>query len=74
MFRKGRNSTHEFQATAQRGIPVRVYTVPGKLEQAKFALDHAVQYLKQHEDWFGIEYPLPKCDLIAIPDFSMGEL
>lgn len=51
---------------------VRVYTVPGKKNQGKFSLEVGIKALDWYSNWFAIDYPLPKCDLIAIPDFSMG--
>lgn len=44
----------------------------GKKEQGEFALDVAVKTLPFYNDYFEIPYPLPKMDLIAIPDFSAG--
>lgn len=63
-----------FQEKAKTGTLVRIYTVPGKKEQGRFALDIACRALEWYEEWFAIPYPLPKCDLIAIPDFSMGAM
>lgn len=54
--------------------PVRVYTTPGKKEQGQFALEVACKSLRYYEDYFNIEYPLPKMDLIAIPDFASGAM
>ncbi|KAH7711328.1 puromycin-sensitive aminopeptidase isoform 2 [Aphelenchoides avenae] len=56
------------------GVPVRVYTALGKKESGAFALDVAKKALEYHADWFGVPYPLPKCDLIAIPDFASGAM
>ncbi|RUS74701.1 hypothetical protein EGW08_017531, partial [Elysia chlorotica] len=56
------------------GVAVRVYTPVGKSEQGNFALDVAVKTLPFYNDYFGIAYPLPKVDLIAIPDFSAGAM
>jgi len=53
---------------------VRVFTTPGKKEQAGFALDVAGKVLDFYEDYFGIDYPLPVLDLIAIPDFAAGAM
>ena len=32
----------------------------------------SVKTLPFYKDYFGIPYPLPKMDLIAIPDFAAG--
>ncbi|EJW73896.1 hypothetical protein WUBG_15197, partial [Wuchereria bancrofti] len=53
---------------------VRLYTSPGKKNQGKFSLEVGIKALDWYSKWFGIDYPLPKCDLIAIPDFSMGAM
>lgn len=53
---------------------VRVWTTPGKKEQGRFALDVARRLLPFYESYFGIPYPLPKLDLIAIPDFAAGAM
>lgn len=55
------------------GIVVRVYTTPGKKELARYALDLAAKALDWLSIWFDIKCPLPKCDLLAVPDFSMGK-
>lgn len=56
------------------GILVRVFTTPGKKHQGEFALDCAVKALAFYTDYFGIPYPLPVMDLIAIPDFAAGAM
>eukprot|EP00252_Welwitschia_mirabilis_P026272 TRINITY_DN853_c0_g2_i2.p1 TRINITY_DN853_c0_g2~~TRINITY_DN853_c0_g2_i2.p1 ORF type:complete len:876 (-),score=167.86 TRINITY_DN853_c0_g2_i2:460-3087(-) len=56
------------------GNKVRVYTEIGKTNQGKFALDVAVRTLAYYADYFGEKYPLPKLDMIAIPDFSAGAM
>ncbi len=58
------------KAKTRNGVLVRVFTVPGKKHQAKFALRCAVKCLEFYEKYFDIPYPLPTMDLIAIPDFS----
>lgn len=57
-----------------QGERVRVFTTPGKKEQARFALDVAIKCLDFYENYFGIDYPLPVLDLIAIPDFAAGAM
>jgi puromycin-sensitive aminopeptidase len=56
------------------GVVVRVYTVPGKKEHGAFALDVAAKTLSFYKDYFGIAYPLPKLDMIAVPDFAAGAM
>jgi len=56
------------------GVLVRVYTPTGKTEQGRFALEVAVKTLPFYSDYFSIPYPLPKLDLIAIPDFDAGAM
>lgn len=56
------------------GIKVGVYTPVGKGEQGKFALDVAAKALDYYQEYFGIPYPLNKCDLIAYPDLSYGAM
>ena len=53
---------------------IRVYTTMGKQDQGNFALEIAKQSLQFYNDYFGISYPLPKLDLIAIPDFAAGAM
>ena len=56
------------------GVLVRVFTTPGKKDQAKFALDVAIKSLEFYNDYFKIKYPLPVLDMIAIPDFAAGAM
>ncbi|KAM6104836.1 LOW QUALITY PROTEIN: endoplasmic reticulum aminopeptidase 1-like [Pterocles gutturalis] len=56
------------------GVKISVYTVPDKMNQAGYALDVAVKLLDFYEDYFTIPYPLPKQDLVAIPDFQCGAM
>ena len=49
------------------GVTVGVVTTAGKSEQGRFALDSAVKLLAYYNDYFGVKYPLPKLDLLAVP-------
>ncbi|NIO11473.1 MAG: M1 family peptidase [Deltaproteobacteria bacterium] len=64
---------HVEQKTKE-GVVVRVYTPLGKKDQGRFALDVASRTLSFFDDYFGIPYPLPKMDLIAIADFAAGAM
>jgi aminopeptidase N len=56
------------------GVTVNVYAQPEKINQTALALKSAVRILEYYEDYFNIKFPLPKEDLIAIPDFSAGAM
>ena len=56
------------------GIEVGVCVTPDKIHQSEFALQTGRDVLDFFEDYFGIPYPLPKLDMIAIPDFGSGAM
>ncbi|KAL3696886.1 hypothetical protein R1sor_010962 [Riccia sorocarpa] len=62
------------ESTTENGKVVRVYTEVGKKEQGKFALEVALKTLPFYTKYFGTAYPLPKLDMIAIPDFAAGAM
>ena len=62
------------EAKTSRGTLVRTYATPDNVQFTDFALDVAVRSLDFYEDYFGIDYPLAKCDLIALPDFASGAM
>ncbi|XP_012943576.1 glutamyl aminopeptidase [Aplysia californica] len=59
---------------SDRGIPIRVFATPDKIQQAQFALDMAKHTLDTYERLYNQTYPLPKQDLIAIPEFVSGAM
>lgn len=61
-------------AKSRKGKTVRVNTPLGKKESGKFALNVAVKVLNYFEDYFKIDYPLTKMDLVALPDFASGAM
>src|SRR5258706_10870252 len=56
------------------GIPIRIYSTPGKKEMGRFVLGAAEQVVTYFDKYFGIKYPYGKLDLIALPDFSAGAM
>ena len=65
----------EFEFTRDSKDPrVRVATLPGMKPYAAFGLEFGRKSLAFSEDYYGIPYPLPKMDLIAIPDFAFGAM
>ena len=65
----------EFEFTEDKEDPrVRVATLPGMKPYATFGLEFGRKSLAFSENYYGIPYPLPKMDLIAIPDFAFGAM
>jgi aminopeptidase N len=56
------------------GIPIRVYSTPGKKEMGRFVLGAAEHIVSYYDTYFGIKYPYGKLDLIGLPDFSAGAM
>ncbi|MCU1499729.1 MAG: putative aminopeptidase [Acidimicrobiales bacterium] len=56
------------------GVPLRVIAPPGKADLTEFALEVGAFSLRFLSDWYDIEYPGDKLDLVAIPDFSFGAM
>ena len=55
-------------------VRLRVVTVKGKKEQGRLALGYAKEFLAWYQGYFGIPFPLPKLDFIALPDFASGAM
>ena len=49
------------------GVKIGVITTKGKAETGRYALESAEKILTYYDDYFGIKFPLPKLDLIAVP-------
>ncbi len=62
------------EGRADDGTLIRIWTTRGKESQGEFALDTSKRLLAYFNDYFGIPYPLPKLDHLAIPDFAAGAM
>jgi aminopeptidase N len=56
------------------GVPIRACATPGKAEYGAFALSASEFVLHYYDTYFGIKYPMPKLDMIALPDFEAGAM
>jgi aminopeptidase N len=61
-------------AKTKQHISVNAWSTYDQFENTKFALDVGVKSLEFFIDYFGVDYPLEKCDLIALPDFAAGAM
>jgi tricorn protease interacting factor F2/3 len=65
----------EFEFTHdEKDSRVRVVTLPGMKKYAQFGAEFGRKSLGFSETYYAIAYPLPKMDLIAIPDFAFGAM
>ena len=67
----------QFEATQvvyYKSIAIKVWTRQGMTYQGTYAADAAKVVLKEYTNLFQIDYPLPKLDMIAVPDFSAGAM
>jgi len=56
-------------------VPVRVYAPKDRdIEHGRFSLELAAKTLAFYEKTFDSPFPLPKMDMVAIPDFSAGAM
>lgn len=62
------------ETKTKSGVTVRAYATPDNVELTDFTLDTAKKCLEFYSSYFGIDYPLQKCDLVALPDFASGAM
>merc|ERR1712180_109033 len=61
-------------AKSSRGIRISVWTPKDQISQAQYAISVAPKVIDHYEDFFNVKFPLPKQDMIAIPDFGAGAM
>ncbi|QEE27780.1 M1 family metallopeptidase [Terriglobus albidus] len=66
----------EFACSTGRadGVPIRACSTPDKVKYTKYAVDAAQYILHYYNQYFGIPYPMPKLDMVALPDFEAGAM
>ncbi|KAH8232362.1 hypothetical protein KR032_004785 [Drosophila birchii] len=61
-------------STLPNGTIFRTWARPNAIDQCDFAAEFGPKVLQYYEELFGIKFPLPKIDQIAIPDFEAGAM
>ena len=69
-------SEFEFRASelTPNNVRFRIWSRKDAIDQTIYASDIGPKILEYYESYFGVPYPLPKQDMIAIPDFSAGAM
>ncbi|XP_063887402.1 aminopeptidase N-like [Scylla paramamosain] len=62
------------EVTTQNGVSFRTWARETAINQANYSLEIGSKILTFFEDYFSIPYPLPKQDMVAIPDFAAGAM
>lgn len=66
---------HKKTTRTKSGVEVNVWATPAQNENTlDFALDIAARSIDFYDEYFGVKYPLPKSDHVALPDFSSGAM
>jgi len=65
-----------FQTSAptENGVEFRIWSREEASSQTEWARQIGPEILAYYEEYFDTEFPLPKQDMIAIPDFSAGAM
>ncbi|XP_026831626.1 aminopeptidase N [Drosophila erecta] len=61
-------------STLPNGALFRTWARPNAIDQCDYAAEFGPKVLQYYEQFFGIKFPLPKIDQIALPDFSAGAM
>ena len=61
------------EGRTKKDVRFRIWSRPEATSTTKYALEAGIKCLEGLEDYFGVEFPLKKQDMVAIPDFEVGK-
>ncbi|XP_058791213.1 aminopeptidase N [Phymastichus coffea] len=64
----------DFEDASSAQGNVKVWARKEAIQQAEYSLRIGPQILNYFEEFFQIKFPLPKIDMVALPDFSAGAM
>ncbi|MBN3319887.1 AMPE aminopeptidase, partial [Atractosteus spatula] len=70
-------AVHQFdyvEKISAQGVPLRIYVQPEQRHTAEYAANVTKEIFDYFENYFNMNYSLPKLDKIAIPDFGTGAM
>jgi puromycin-sensitive aminopeptidase len=62
------------EGNSEDGVLCRVYTPLGMGERGRFALDLVTKAIPFYSNYFGVPYPLPKMDFLAVKEYPCGAM
>ena len=62
------------ETTRENNVRFRIWSEPNSLDQTSYANEIGPKMLEFFEGYFNVKFPLPKQDMIAIPDFGAGAM
>uniref|UniRef100_A0A2R8M6Z0 Aminopeptidase n=1 Tax=Callithrix jacchus TaxID=9483 RepID=A0A2R8M6Z0_CALJA len=65
---------HPVKRISNSGKPLTIYVQPEQKHTAEYAANITKSVFDYFEEYFGMNYSLPKLDKIAIPDFGTGAM
>lgn len=65
----------KIEALTSSGVQIAAYASSAhQVKELEFGLKVAAEAMDWYETYFGVAYPLPKCDHVALPDFAAGAM
>ncbi|WKY12408.1 hypothetical protein Q1695_003749 [Nippostrongylus brasiliensis] len=62
------------EGNTKSGVRFRIWSRPEAKQMTTYAKDAAIKCLEFYEEYYDIKFPLPKQDMVALPDFSAGAM
>ena len=62
------------ETTLDNNVRFRIWSQPNSLDQTAYANEIGPKMLEFFENYYNVKFPLPKQDMIAVPDFSAGAM
>merc|ERR1712223_1374660 len=65
---------YEYSLPTGNNVTFRIWAQDSALDQISYAKSIGAEILRYVERYVNVKYPLPKQDMIAIPDFAAGAM